>query len=719
MSPAPTPRLFPALAAAALLLPLAASARTDRVTGRTPEPELLVQALDRSLSTAVLSGDGRWLITGSGDRRVQVWDARTGLLTRNLPTGGPVAEVDLSPDARVVAAGGLEGAVRLWDRETGAERAVLKTDPQGTLSVRFSPAGPHLATADHRGVKLWHAGTGRFLRALEGTGDFLSIGLYPGVAFSPDGKLLAALTMEGWALWDPAIGRKLRQLPKQLDRDTAVAFSRDGKLLATAHVTARYTLPTAEIAFWSTATGKRARAVTTGQDALISLAFAPDDRTLLAGTRFSRGLQVWDVPSGKRLRTVGSLPGAVTLSRDGRTLAAWSSGFGAPPEVRTWRVSDLRTMKTMPLAALPTPAEPVSVLQAAGAGSTLVAVGETGRAWRWDGERARLERAVSLPGGAYQRVVLSADGATAAAASVDCLTVWDTATGRVRRTFRFTGEDLGESVAALTPDGRRVALADRAYPGDRNLLYLRWWSVETGEQQGELRWPETVPLALAASREELILTVINVERERRELRGVDLRTGQLRRTQPLEGFPGSALGVSPDGATAAVPMHAIVGDHWDFPVDLWSRERDRPTARLLGFRQVPESVTFSTSGARVAAGGSEGTVRVWKAESETPLTTLRAHRREVAALAFVGENRLATAGGDGELALWEVPGGKRLATLLVFPSGEWLAYRPDHRYTGSPGIEKRLAWRVGRRVVSGSKSGVRFRVERLLPPPGG
>src|SRR5262249_57069604 len=84
------------------------------------------------------------------------------------------------------------------------------------------------ATAAHA-VRLWDARTGKPLRE-----DVGHVAAVVGLAYSPDGKLLASGGADNtWRLWDPATGKELFRSGYQHDRVSGLAFSPDGKLLAT------------------------------------------------------------------------------------------------------------------------------------------------------------------------------------------------------------------------------------------------------------------------------------------------------------------------------------------------------------------------------------------------------------------------------------------------------------------------------------------------------
>jgi glucose repression regulatory protein TUP1 len=66
-----------------------------------------------------ISPDGKWVITGSMDRRVCVWDMRTAMLQCTLEGHkDSVWEVGFSPVGDFITAGSVDGFVTLWKCKT-------------------------------------------------------------------------------------------------------------------------------------------------------------------------------------------------------------------------------------------------------------------------------------------------------------------------------------------------------------------------------------------------------------------------------------------------------------------------------------------------------------------------------------------------------------------------------------------------------------------------
>jgi WD40 repeat protein len=211
----------------------------DAETGRVVR---VLEDNPRGVNGVSFAPDGRTLATAGLDGVVRIRDVASGEVLREFPgDGSPVYSVAFSPDGRTLASCGDDDKVHLWDARTGASRAVLQGHQDDVESVAFSPDGTLLAsTSWDRSVKLWDVEKGREVATLTGhTVPAL------GAAFSPDGTLLA--TCGGtWGtfdigpgrgelkLWDVASRSEQASLDGHHERVFAVAFSPDGRTLASA-----------------------------------------------------------------------------------------------------------------------------------------------------------------------------------------------------------------------------------------------------------------------------------------------------------------------------------------------------------------------------------------------------------------------------------------------------------------------------------------------------
>jgi WD40 repeat protein len=152
-------------------------------------------------------------------------------------------------------------------------------------------------------------------------------GIIEQLVFSADGKLLAELRDGAVQLWDVKKRQALALAQPAEDRDrvVSIAFSPDGKILATACRWNR------TIHLWNAATGKQSGTLAGSQNSL--LAFAPNGTLAASSVHFCYGrcgdlsggdgtLRLWDVASGRELWQVEGVGSrSLALSPDGRALA--------------------------------------------------------------------------------------------------------------------------------------------------------------------------------------------------------------------------------------------------------------------------------------------------------------------------------------------------------------------------------------------------------------
>ncbi len=220
-----------------------------------------------TVSSVVFSPDGETIASGSNDKTIRLWNASTGEPLKTL-TGHieNVNSVVFSPDGNTIASGSgrlvyrgrgedqgecVGQEIRLWDVNTGKHIRTLIGHTSIINSVVFSPDGNTIASAsgDWRGyegissvgeeIRLWDAHTGEHLKTLTGHKDVIS-----SMAFSPDGNFIVSGdwyheghyrsgTLVGEIrVWDSHTGEHLKTLKGHTGGVSSVAFSPDGKTLA-------------------------------------------------------------------------------------------------------------------------------------------------------------------------------------------------------------------------------------------------------------------------------------------------------------------------------------------------------------------------------------------------------------------------------------------------------------------------------------------------------
>jgi WD40 repeat protein len=180
--------------------------------------------------------DGTRLFSLDAEGKAIWWDALTWQAGRSFVMELPLREgetstpVDVSSDGRLLALGTEPGAMHWLNAETGELLETTTGGDQVTSQVAFSGDGSHLAsTSVYGNVALWDPPS--FTWATSFRAHLL--GAY-GVAFSPDGRRVATgggTSRDTVKLWDLLTQRELMTLHRQGTVFVFVAFSPDGRWL--------------------------------------------------------------------------------------------------------------------------------------------------------------------------------------------------------------------------------------------------------------------------------------------------------------------------------------------------------------------------------------------------------------------------------------------------------------------------------------------------------
>ena len=123
-------------------------------------------------------------------------------------------------------------------------------------------------------------------------------------------------------------------------------------------------------------------------------------------------------------------------------------------------------------------------------------------------------------------------------------------------------------------------------------------------------------------------------------------------------------------AVATATGHVVQGQGYssfeadEALVELREPRTGRVQITLRGASSQVQALRFSPDGARLAGAGRDGNVYLWEVKSGQLLHTLAGHLAAVTDVAWNGNSQLVSVGADGAARFWDASGGRLLATAL-------------------------------------------------------
>jgi WD40 repeat protein len=624
-----------------------------------------------------------------GDKRIEIWDMSARKIVKTiLADYDRVDTLALSPDGSQLISiiGRWTGVAQLWDLST--YKAVKNFDQYSIgANVQFSPDGRLVAEAGrNRLIQVRDTQSGKLLYSVEGNQP---------MSFSPDGKILAfaigspsQIPMSKYSdnlslkMVDAETGQSLSDGFFNCTTLSAIAFSPDGKTVVYGGEYRDYCkLQIREVKSGETVLDLNS---IEGNENLRfeTLAFSPDGNKLVLGGYRSA---ILEVKTGKKLREFGNYSDAkVALSPDSRYLAL-SGGNSV-------KISDLATSQI--LFTLETTQNTINRLAFSPDGQLLAIAGEGLELWdAWTGQPLSKEEHLSsrINGLVFDQdgnglLIVKEDSAiqhwkidresktTRLARPTPTLIPTPTPTRVIVEVEIPKVAELGKGISSrvyYSPDGKIAAFMD----GDN----LAWFDVSTFEQLGKLEMGN----AIGQTTGQLVFSPngrIVVADTYMGAQIVDLQTKEI--LGGVSGGMGSAFGYTFTNdsqylaygiadRTTGGPYESIglwsvatrqgVGDHY-------GEEGFFPTL-LEGRYHVMSPPAISPNGKLVAAGHNDKRVYVWDLQTGKTRYILDGHAAIVNAVAFSPDGRLLASGSsDGTVRLWSPATGKPVRVLTGFPN---------------------------------------------------
>ncbi|BAY07542.1 NB-ARC domain-containing protein [Calothrix sp. NIES-2098] len=529
------------------------------------------------VKAVALTPDGKYVISGSADKTLKVWNWQTGELLRTLTDhSNSVKAVALTPDNKYVISGSDDNTLKVWNWQTGELLRTLTGHSYWVNTVALTPDGKYVisGSADNT-LKVWNWQTGEQLCTLLG-----HTGRVNAVALTPDGKYVISASHDNTLkVWNWQTGELLRTLTGHSYLVNAVALTPDGKYVISGS-------GDSTLKVWNWHTGEEIRTLVGHFSYVNAVALAPDSKYVISGSA-DNTLKVWNWHTGEEIRTLQDHSywvNAAALTPDSKYVISASSDYTL--KVWNWQTGEqLRTLESHAYSVNAVALTPDGNYVISGSWDNTLKV------WNWQtGEQLR-----TLTGHSYwvKAVALTPDGKYVISGSSDyTLKIWNWQTGE--QVYTLESHTYSVNAVALTPDGKYVISGSSDYT-------LKIWNWRTGEEprtlKGHNHWVNAVAVTLDGK------YVISGSTDN-TLRVWNLQTGKELRT--LVGHSGwvNAIALTPDGKY-------VISGSGDSTLKVWNWQTGEEVSTLVGHSGWVNAIALTPDGNYVISASSDHTLKVW------------------------------------------------------------------------------------------------------------
>lgn len=587
------------------------------------------------VSAIRISIDGKYLLSGSWDKSIRLWDLISGKELRSFHGhNDQIKSVCFSPDGKYLLSGSQDQTLRLWEVASGREIRVFLGHTSDVNSVCFSPDGRYaLSGAGDIGmdekhlIRLWEIDNGKEVKTFQGHTHYVN-----SVCFSPDGRnILSGSWDKTLRLWDVTSGKEIRQFQGHTNIITSVCFSPDGRYLLSGSWDQT-------IRLWDALTGRELQVYRGHTGWVNSVCFSFDSRYFLSGSNDCT-LRLWEIGRSNEIRVFRSNGWiqSVCFSADGRyaisgksdnTISIYEITYENPNQWQPY-LSRLQSLGVLNEAEQEFQ-ELFHQAQAVAKSNDKLQIYLILRKAQYLQGYERDERLLEF---------LNVYGRKNGGKMIGLHDTW------LKRNYTCnTNKDENESIQSVcfSPDGRYVLSYNR-------ILQLR--EIASGNIirtfQSHTAWDNHICFSpdgqyvLSASRDNT-------------LHLWDVKSGnELRVFQGHTNYV-NCVCVSPDGKF-------VLSGSLDKTIRIWELASGKEIWVFQGHSYEVNSVSFSDDGQYVLSGSKDETLRLWNLSNGKEERVFHGHAGSVYSVCFSHDHRYALSGShDQTLRLWEIKSGKEI-----------------------------------------------------------
>ena len=267
------------------------------------------------INTIAFSPDGKYLVSGSNDKRVIMWNTNTGE-NMTFVKGYYVQTLAYHPNGRSIALA-VSDKILIYDIVTKKLVRTLKGHTWSINSLSFSYDGIYLASSSGSykdSPRIWDIESGRVVFTLTRQSFLVNT-----ISFSPDGSNIVIACGDGKVRIYNVMSRKLiRTLRGHTGNVSCANYCPDGTRLVTSSWDST-------VRVWDTTSGNQLYSLKDHTGWVLSVAFSSDGGKIVSASRDGT-IKLWEGDTGKLIQTVNGHTLAV-FSPDNKLIAFLSPHY--------------------------------------------------------------------------------------------------------------------------------------------------------------------------------------------------------------------------------------------------------------------------------------------------------------------------------------------------------------------------------------------------------
>lgn len=453
-----------------------------------------------------------------------------------------------------------------------------------------------------------------------------------GVALSPDGKIIVTGHDGEVRFWQVIDGKLLFQNKAHSSTVWSLAFSPDGKMVASGSFDG-------SIVIWDSETGQIKQILEGHQDWIWAVAFSPDSKILASGSS-DRTVKLWQLDTDNCITLSGheDIVDAIAFHPQGKLLASSS----ADRTIKIWNIEAKKLWKT-----LRGHANQISGIAFSPNGKILASC-EAQAIYLWELKTGECFQTITNNLEFVWSIEFTYDSDFLAIGDGKIIKIWDVKNRCIKQIMVGYSSQVWH--LTLSADRKTIAGSDRQIlrvwqlGADKEYLPIQTIQSYTNSVWSVAFSPDGQHLVSGGNNQ--TITIWNISDK-------SCRTATQRHEKPIR-----TLAFSNDGKW-------IASGSEDRNIWLWEREKDKSNFALNGHKGCVWSVTFSPDSQLLASGSADSTIRLWDIKKRQTIEVLLGHESWVLSVAFSPDGKfIASSSADRTIRIWDIDTGECVKTLF-------------------------------------------------------